>query len=134
VLKAAQINARHVGAIKPGGVCVDKEDAKQLALGMAVLCVRNTSLESLHAGTLPSTNVPGYSDVKLVSPYGEIPWNHLSRISDDEMRLLMKEVVNKIYSVLLRMDDPEFIERLNRVGKRMACNWDEPKDILRLPS
>jgi hypothetical protein len=41
----------------------------------------------------------------------------------------MKEVVNRIYSVLLRMDDPEFIERLNRLGKRMARNWDEPKDI-----
>jgi hypothetical protein len=23
----------------------------------------------------------------------------------------------------------EFIERLNRFGKRMAHNWDEPKDI-----
>jgi hypothetical protein len=91
--------------------------------------VRNTSLKSLHAGTLPSSNVPDYSDVKVVSPYGEIPWNHLSRISDDEMRLLMKEVVNKIYSVLLRMDDPEFIKRLNRFGKLMAYNWDEPKDI-----
>ena len=96
---------------------------------MAVLCVRNTSLENLHAGTLPSSNASDYSDVKVVTPYGEIPWNHLSRISDDEMRLLMKEVVNKVYSVLLRMDDPEFIERLNRFGKRMASNWDEPKAI-----
>ena len=129
MLKAAQTNAHHVGAIEPGGECVDKEDAKQLALGIAALCVRNTSLENLHAGILPSSNVPDYSDVKVVSPYGEIPWNRLSRISDDEMRLLMNEVVDKIYSVLLRLDDPEFIERLNRLGKRMTRNWDVPKEI-----
>ena len=108
---------------------MNKNAAKQLALGMAVLCVRNTSLEELHAGTIPSSDAQDYSDVRIVTPYGEIPWNNVSRISDDEMRLLMKEVVNKIYSVLLRMDDPEFIERLIRFGKRMASNWDEPEDI-----
>ena len=108
---------------------MNKNAAKQLALGMAVLCVRNTSLEELHAGTIPSSDARDYSDVKIVSPYGEIPWNNVSRISDEEMRQLMKEVVNKIYSVLLRIDDPEFIERLIRFGKRMASNWDEPEDI-----
>jgi hypothetical protein len=41
----------------------------------------------------------------------------------------MKEVVNKIYTVLLRMDDSEFVERLNQYGKLMAYNWDEPKDL-----
>jgi hypothetical protein len=53
----------------------------------------------------------------------------LSRLDDDEMRKLMKEVVNKIYTVLLRMDDSEFVERLNQYGKLMAYNWDEPKDL-----
>jgi len=108
---------------------MNKEDAKKLAMGIAVLCVRNTFLEDLHAGTIPSSNTQDYSDIKVVSPYGEIPWNNLSRIGDDEMRQLMKEIVNKIYSVLLRMDDPEFIERLNRYSKRRTYNWDEPKDL-----
>ena len=32
-----------------------------------------------------------FSDAKLVTPYGEIPWNKLSRIRDDEMREFMKQ-------------------------------------------
>ena len=106
-----------------------KKDVKRLAIGMAVYCVRNTFLEDLHAGTAPSSKTGDYLDVKVVSPYGEIPWTNLSRLDDDEMRKLMKEVVNKIYTVLLRMDDSEFVERLNRYGKLMAYNWDEPKDL-----
>lgn len=30
----------------------------------------------------------------MISPYGEIPWNDLSRISDEEMKVLMVDVVN----------------------------------------
>jgi len=106
-----------------------KEDAKRLAIGMAVYCVRNTFLEDLHAGTGPSSEAGDYSDVKVISPYGEIPWPNLSRLDNDEMKKLMKEVVNKIYTVLLRMDDPEFIEGLNQWGQLMARKWDEPEDL-----
>jgi hypothetical protein len=105
----------------------EEKDAQRLAKGMAVYCVRNTFLEDLHAGTAPSSKTGDYSDVKVVSPYGEIPWTNLSRLDDDEMRKLMKEVVNKIYTVLLRMDDSEFVERLNQYGKLMAYNWTNPK-------
>jgi hypothetical protein len=106
-----------------------KDDVKRLAISMAVYCVRNTFLEDLHAGTVPSSKIGDYSDVNVVSPYGEIPWTNLSRLDNDEMRKLMKEVVNKIYTVLLRMDDPEFVEGLNQYGKLMTYNWDKPKDL-----
>ena len=106
-----------------------KNEAKQLALGMAALCVRNTFLEELHAGTIPSSKTKDYSDVKVVSPYGEIPWQKLSRINNDEMRTLMKEVVDKMYSVLLRIDDSEFKEALILYGKNMTYKWDEPRAI-----
>src|SRR6266404_9748741 len=56
------------------GWTMKKEDAQRLAIGMAVYCVRNTFLEDLHAGTVPSSKAGDYSDVKVVSPYGEIPW------------------------------------------------------------
>jgi hypothetical protein len=106
-----------------------EEDAKRLAIGMAVYCVRNTFLEDLHAGTAPSSQAGDYSDVKVVSPYGEILWQKLSRLNDDEMKKLMKEVVNKLYTALLRLDDPEFVEGLSRWGQLMARNWDEPQDL-----
>ena len=38
-----------------------------------------------------------YSDVTVVSPYGEIAWDRLSRLSDDEMRELMIDVVDRCY-------------------------------------
>lgn len=98
---------------------------------MAVMCVRNTVLEDLHAGAHPASESGDYMDVKVVSPFGEIPWTKLSRICDDEMRRLMKEVVTKLYSGLLRLDDPQFVERMKTLARQYAWRWDEPKDVLK---
>jgi len=88
----------------------NKALARVLAKAVTVLCVRNTFLEDLHSGTSPSSKAGDFSDVKVVTPYGEIAWDKLSRISDEEMKRLMKEVVNNVYSFLCRQDDPAFIE------------------------
>jgi hypothetical protein len=101
--------------------------AKRLALGMALMCVRNTCIEDIHAGVEPSSKAGDFSDVNVVTPYGEIPWNKLSRIRDDEMRDFMKQVVDKLYTVLLRLDDPEFVDRMNRYTRRATARWDEPR-------
>ena len=58
------------------------------------MCVRNTCIEDIHAGVEPSSKAGDFSDAKLVTPYGEIPWNNLSRIRNDEMRDFMKQVVD----------------------------------------
>jgi len=107
---------------------LDTESTKRLALGMAALCVRNTFLEDLHVGMGPSTKTGDYSDVKVVSPYGEIPWDGLSRLSQEEMKTLMIEVVDKIYSVLLRIGDQDFREKLGFYGQVYAYKWNEPKE------
>ena len=73
--------------------------AERIAKSIALDCVRNTFLEDLHAGVFPSSAAGDFSDVKVVTPYGEIPWNDLSRISDEEMKRLMIEIVNKLYTV-----------------------------------
>jgi hypothetical protein len=67
---------------------------KRLAKVMAMRCFRNTKLEDLHAGKFPSSEAGDYSDVQVVSPFGEIPWNSLSRLSDPEMKTLMGDVVD----------------------------------------
>ena len=108
---------------------MEKESAKRLALGIALCCVRNTSLENIHAGIEPDSRSGDFSDVQVVTPDGAIPWNNLSRIRNDEMRDLMKEVVNKIYTVLLRLDDPAFVERMDRFTRRATIGWDEPKNL-----
>jgi hypothetical protein len=73
---------------------------KLLARYIALHGVRNTNLEDLHSGTFPSSKTGDYSDVKVISPYGEIAWNEVSRISDKEMRILMQDVEKMIYHVL----------------------------------
>lgn len=98
-----------------------------LAKAIAVLCVRNTFLEDLPSGITPSSQSGAYSDVKVVTPYGEIPWHKLSRLSDDEMKRLMKEIVDKIYTYLCRLEEPESLEAFLRLGDMYASRWDDPR-------
>src|ERR1700756_5587977 len=67
---------------------------KRLAKAMARDCFRNTKLEDYHAGAFPSSKTGDYSDVKVVSPYGEIAWERLGRLSDEEMKALMMAFVD----------------------------------------
>jgi hypothetical protein len=55
-------------------------DAEKTRFTLALVeqCVRNTFLEELHAGTVPDSAVGDYSDVKVVTPFGEIPWTQLA--------------------------------------------------------
>ena len=59
---------------------MDKQ-AKRLAKSIAFTCVRLTSIEELHSGRVAYSKTGDYSDVTVVTPFGEIPWNDLSRIS-----------------------------------------------------
>jgi hypothetical protein len=45
------------------------------------------------------------------------------------MRQLMKEVVNKLYSVLLRLDELRFVEAVKEYGRLLAGKWDEPQKV-----
>lgn len=97
-----------------------------LAKALVVTCVRNTFLEDLHAGKTPRTQTGDFSDVKVITPSGEIAWNDLSRISNEEMQRLMKEVVNKLFTALIMLDDPEFLKSLDALSEQYITNWDEP--------
>jgi len=54
----------------------DRRNLARSAKSLVELCVRNTSLEDLHAGIFPGSETGDYSDVKVVTPYGEIPWSN----------------------------------------------------------
>src|SRR5438128_335133 len=106
---------------------VDNKISSELAKSIAALCVRNTFLEDLHSGTTPASKTGDYSDVKVVTPYGEIPWQKLSRISDEEMKRLMKEIVDKVYTFLYRQEARAFVEAFMQLGCKYAAQWDEPE-------
>ena len=76
----------------------EKRIAAKLAKIMAMLCVRNTQLETLHAGLTPITRTGDYSDVVVLDADGRrIPWTEVSRFDEDEMRALMRDIVNRLY-------------------------------------
>ena len=51
----------------------------ELANAMAVFCVRNTELESIHAGLVPVTRTGDYTDVFVIDADGRrMPWPDVS--------------------------------------------------------
>jgi hypothetical protein len=102
---------------------------KRLAKLMARECFRNSKLEDFHAGTFPSSQADDYSDVKVVSPYGEIAWNNLSRLNDDEMKALMIDVVNRCDQFLaaLAVNPREMIEAVKQPDP--VPKWQDPSEV-----
>jgi hypothetical protein len=103
-------------------------ETADLSLALSYHCVRNP-LEDLHAGITPSTKTGDWSDVKVVTPYGEIPWTKLSRISDEEMKELMIEVVNSLYTALTNITDPSYAGLFLRRASETKRKWNEPRQI-----
>lgn len=101
--------------------------AAQAAKALAMMCVRNTYLEEVHAGPTPVSETGDYSDVTVVDAHGrQIPWPEVSRISDDEMRRIMKQVVNRLYTWFVKTDDLAFHSRL-RLWMQSTGQWDQPE-------
>lgn len=117
-----------------------KNDAtlrKRLAKRMARDCFRNTILEDFHAGKVPSSQAGDCSDVKVVTPYGEIHWDALSRLSDTEMKTLMIDVVDHCYDFLMELCSPhgqEIIENLKLHDDLPGWNEPEPMIFRQWPS
>ena len=68
-------------------------------------CFRNTVLEEFCAGTVPGPQSGDSSDVVVKTPYGKITWPDLSRLSDEEMKLVVRDAVNKTYQFLCTLFD-----------------------------
>lgn len=105
----------------------EKRIAARIAKVIAMICVRNSRLEDLHAGQVPITRTGDWSDVVVIDAAGNrIPWADVSRIDDNEMRALMRDVVNRLYTFHLKPDDPTLRAEVER-WMSVANNWDEPE-------
>jgi len=76
------------------------KERSDLAKSVVLHAFRNTLLEDIHAGREVRSKTGAFDDVKVVTPYGEIPWNEVSHISDEQMRTLMIGAVNTVYTML----------------------------------
>jgi hypothetical protein len=103
----------------------EKRIAAKLAKTMAMLCVRNTRLENIHAGKAPVTRTGEWSDVTVADGDGNrIPWTDVSHINDDEMRDLMRDIVNRLYTFHLCADEPGLQAEIEK-WMAVAGQWDE---------
>ena len=84
-------------------------------------------IEELHAGTVPVTHTGDYSDVFITDADGrQIRWSDASHLDNDQMRSLMRQIVDWLYTFHLKADDQGFRDHLDR-WLTVAERWDEPK-------
>ena len=97
-----------------------------ISKSMAVICVRNTMLEDIHAGIEPVSHTGDFSDVVVIDANGRrIPWPEVSRLGNDEMGELMRQVVNRLYTFQAKAHDVHFVAMMDRALAE-AWRWDEP--------
>lgn len=83
------------------------------AKAIVALAFRNGPIEDLHAGK-PCPACEGKAGY--------------SRISDAEMKVVMKNAVNHVYRLLrLKVEDPELYAREIAYGERCTLSWDDPE-------
>lgn len=105
----------------------DEKTCAELAKTLTAMCVRNAEIENIHAGTPIVTKIGDYSDVKVIDAEGnEFAWPEVSHISDEEMKVLMKGIVNRLYTFMMQGDDPRFDKSMD-YHKRFTRTWDEPE-------
>ena len=82
------------------------------AKAIVALAFRNGPIENIHAGR-PCPTCSGQAGY--------------SRITDAEMKGIMRNAVNRLYALLLlKSSDPDKYESKIRFGERYTANWDEP--------
>ena len=94
-----------------------------MAKMMGLMCVADSKLANFREGQCPVTRTGDYSDVVVVVVDGDgriIPWQRAARLDATEMGQTMREIVDKLYTFLLKMEEAELAARLavNSIGWR----------------
>ena len=98
-----------------------------MSKSMAMMCFRNTVLEDIHSGIEPVSHTGDCSDVVVIDANGRrIPWTEVSRIGTEEMRDLMRKVVNRLYTFQAKAHDLQFVAMMDRALAE-AWRWDDPE-------
>jgi hypothetical protein len=91
---------------------VDRQQLAKEAKAIVALAFRNGPIEDVHAGR-PCPTCTGQA-------------GH-SRITDAEMKSIMKNAVDHVYALLLlKIERPEEYESQIRLGERYTARWAEP--------
>lgn len=105
---------------------------------LAFAIVRTTldieEMSALETGVEPESQAGDYSDVSVICHGHQIPWQEIGRISDDELRLLVRRWVDRVYTVLKQMHDGKFLVITLRLGAEVEAQEPTPKIIPYLAS
>ncbi|MCW5963619.1 MAG: hypothetical protein KIT83_06245 [Bryobacterales bacterium] len=92
----------------------DLEDLAQEAKSIVVYAFRNGAIEDIHAGKA----CPRCS--------GKSEYSH---ITQEEMRILIKSAVDRIYALLkMKSEYPEHYDEMIKAGALFTAAWDDPED------
>ena len=87
------------------------------AKAIVALAFRNGPIEQIHASRTCPTCAADSS---------------FSRITDEEMKTIMKNAVNRVYTLLLlKAENPIEYERQVQFGERYTRHWDDPESAVR---
>lgn len=103
----------------PEEVCAyafSEEGLQELAKGLVVAAVRNGPIETVHAGKECPTCAAS---------------DEYSRITQDEMKAIMKHAVDRTYTALtaVRNESPIYLLGLIAQSKLFAGSWDAPEQL-----
>jgi hypothetical protein len=118
------MNSKHIREVQTNEVL-----RKRLAKFIALHCFRNTDvLEDLNSGEVPISKSGDYSDVRVITPNGEIPRSDLSRFDNREMKAIMIDVVNRCDQVLaILFSTPVGDKVIEELGRRdLVSYWNDP--------
>lgn len=99
---------------------LERRQIAREAKAIVALAFRNGPIEQIHAGrSCPTcTGRAGFS-----------------KITDDEMKLVMKNAVNRLYELLLlKEEDPVEYKSKIQFGERYTARWDEPEMPCKRPA
>jgi hypothetical protein len=106
---------------------IERKAAANMAKILTAMCVRNTTLEDMHAGIVPITHTGDYSDVRIIDANGtELSWDQASKINNADMKILMKTIVDRLYTFFVQGEDPRFEQTVDYY-RRCTLQWDEPE-------
>ena len=89
------------------------DDRKRLAKTLVMAAFRNGEIENVHAGQMCPTC------------FGKPEFSHISQA---EMKSIMKDAANRVYSLLYWLEhDREKLSKALGFHGQMAASWDEPE-------
>jgi hypothetical protein len=125
-----QVIPSHRDAQLPEILLGDFMSAK-LAFAIVKMALDCEEMSALEAGVEPGSDP---SDVKIVYQGQQVPWQDAGRVTDDEMRFLLKRWADRVYTVLRQLHDTKFLIITLRLGAEVELCEEQPQIIPYLAS